>query len=129
MKIRSGFVSNSSSSSFVLFGVELNGKDTYESLCRKFLPEDKLNEAIKEYGDDIDWNDMWYSEDVENYIELDTIHCGYSGEIWVGKTISSGGDEMENGSISFEELKEYEKQIKEILPDAVCELHYGTYGC
>jgi hypothetical protein len=126
MKIRSGFVSNSSSSSFVLFGVELGG-DNYESLCRKFLPEDKLNEAIKEYGDDIDWNDMWYAEDVAKYIDLDVIHG--DGEIWIGKEIASGGDYMENGSLSFEEMKEYEKEIKEVIPDAECKLHYGTYPC
>jgi len=29
----------------------------------------------------------------------------------------------------LEEMKEYEKEIKEVIPDAECKLYFGTYPC
>jgi len=131
MKIRSGFVSNSSSSSFILFGIKVEDKE-YKDLCESFLPKECIDKYIEKYykdedKEDIEWCDLWY--DNQDETELDVIRCGYGGETWIGKTLADGDDKLEMGDLSFEEMNKMAEEIKKKLPDGECKLYYGTYGC
>jgi len=48
MKIRQGFVSNSSSSSFVLIGVDITGKMSITEAVKKLISEEELDNRLSE---------------------------------------------------------------------------------
>lgn len=103
MKIRSGFVSNSSSSSFILIGEHFEGKNTEAKLIlEKFAPAtykkivDKCASNPEDLEDEL--CDALYNLDSKRD-GVDVIQCGYSGDMWVGKLLgeasSDGGEDMD----------------------------------
>jgi len=53
MKIRQGFVSNSSSSSFCIYGISMDKSDMMDALIKKGIAtEDDLSDGLYEYLDD-----------------------------------------------------------------------------
>jgi len=67
MKVRNGFVSNSSSSSFIIFGVMKNG-ESYEKMCTFTLNKKEIEKYEKEYKGE--WDDIYmeHKDDLEDYI-------------------------------------------------------------
>lgn len=59
MKIRNGFVSNSSTSSFCIFGVELEYEDIIDCL-KKNLPTEKLQEVLESIENSDSSNEFVY---------------------------------------------------------------------
>ena len=67
MKKRTGFVSNSSSSSFILVGIKIDDKLSCEELAKTYITEEAIKEFIgdnkdKFYGENKDedwWEDLW----------------------------------------------------------------------
>lgn len=51
MKIRQGFVSNSSSSSFCIYGITVDEDEVKEALIAKGATEDELSDGLYEYFD------------------------------------------------------------------------------
>jgi hypothetical protein len=108
MKIRSGFVSNSSTSSFVLLGYKLENSD--ETLEKMTVVE----------------RDDFHNRD-------DVVTDGYSGTTWIGETLARDKEDscMPNVEFSIEELQQ--KAIAIMKKNGVeldkIKLYVGTRGC
>jgi len=144
MKIRNGFVSNSSSSSFCIMGVAISesellplylkamGKDgssTIKPGCRCDIDRD----AMKEQGYDFCpkcRKDIFVEIETEIYemceeLELDYAY-GESSDVYVGFSLESG-----TGVESvIKKLKDAEKKLKELFGnDVIISVHSGvTYN-
>jgi len=134
MKIRSGFVSNSSSSSFVLLGIKIEDSN-YQQLCENYLDKELLEKEIKEQKESKWYNEKYGVEYSEIWWENNNTIEGFDiiqddGPTYFGKTLAEGEyDYLENGSISLEEFNEMIEKVKEKFPDKECKIWYGTYAC
>lgn len=141
MKKRLGFVSNSSSSSFVIIGIKIE-EENYEELARKWLTEESINDYI---GDDINnyegdekedwWQDLWYECAWNgNFKNSELDYISDDGRAFIGKVIASGNDydfpgndyDFPEGEHSFNELIEMASSLG--LGDD-CKLYHGTRAC
>ena len=86
MKVRNGFVSNSSSSSFIIVGV--TGKDTIKKLLKKDKPQSSWGGVSN--GGVVNFYGGWYDSEEENNVE-DINHVGIEIEAYLkqDKTISA----------------------------------------
>jgi hypothetical protein len=115
MKIRNGFVSNSSSSSFCIYGSSYDLYDFVES-CKL------INESMKEEYEE---NGEWW--EIKEKIEKDTgleVHVhDESDALWIGRSWSSIGDD-ETGR----ELKDgVEKIMKEHFDEDECHTYEESW--
>lgn len=76
MKIRNGFVSNSSSSSFVITGKHYD-KSMFDEMIMKVLPETEH----QEYEDD----PRWFLEKYEKFSKLEFVIDEEAGSVWAGE--------------------------------------------
>lgn len=106
MKIRNGFVSNSSSSSFVLRGFVIDEKDfDYKKMGRLITSgyDEMWEEYVEEYGEDAEEYDF-FLESIDN----SDIHVGFGTEggapsedkVIVGELFATDTDEC----FSYEEI-------------------------
>lgn len=113
MKIRNGFVSNSSSSSFCIYGVDLDFSDLIEKVKEnKLITEDVLN--------DLEKNDEWWElgEVVESQTGLE-VHTS-DDYAWIGKSWSSIGD----NETGLEFKNSVKVEMKKLLgEDSDCRTH------
>lgn len=128
MKIRNGFVSNSSSSSFVLLGAKVKEKPSKEKLI-------EIAKRAKPGRDD-DWYEMiaddWYEFQYEILEELG-IENPSEYDLY-GKMIAVGGDYMDECEISLDKLHKEAELIKGKLEalfdkEVVIKLYTGEYPC
>jgi len=115
-KIRTGFVSNSSSSSFILIGTKAT--PDYDKMAEKFnISEDELNDygaetCVREEMDD-------------NEFSLETIEESRV----VGKIIGYGLEDGNSGEISIQDIINTGKEIAEFFelnPDTEMKIYYGV---
>lgn len=99
MKIRNGFVSNSSSSSFVVFGFKLEEDKMTFAKRNGFMPEDEDDSFDELY----EWTEKWAEENSLRVInENDYLIIGYY--------ITDGDSEgilLEEADVSLNQLIEY----------------------
>jgi len=103
MKIRNGFVSNSSSSSFCIYGIDMDFSDVIEKLkASNFLTTEEVERMEEE--------DEWY--EVDEIIESKTVLSVHRDDdnCWIGRSWSSVGDD-ETGSQFKESVKDELEKI------------------
>jgi hypothetical protein len=109
-KVRAGFDSNSSSSSFLIYGTHIERGEVQE-LFEKLFPEEKID-------DDEDEDDVYEMiEKISEKVGIDYT-SGYE-DYYLGESWDSIGDD-ETGKQFKERI---EKKIKEIIPDATVTTH------
>jgi len=135
MKKRIGFVSNSSSSSFILIGIKIDDKISKEELAKKYLTEKAINEFIGDdvahytTGNDVEgwWEDLWnecaYGNGGFIVPGLEFISDDYNS--FLGKILTDN-EYLEDGEYSFAELIEIAEKINF---DDECKLYYGNRQC
>jgi len=102
MKIRNGFVSNSSSSSFILIGIQ--------------IPDTELSDSLRE--------DMW--EDAT----VDLLQEDYNGRNLLGDM--SDLDEGDSGEVSYQDFESILPAIQKYFPEITVndiKVFYGTRSC
>lgn len=88
MKVRNGFVSNSSSSSFCIYGAYMDIDELVEKLKNSnLLTEDELEEMEEDGYDGLD--EVFSDKDLEFYISEDCT--------WIGKSWDSIEDDQTGG--------------------------------
>lgn len=133
MKTRNGFISNSSSSSFVAIGFlapEEFSKEQKLILLEKLWDIDQVNLALNDDPDNAD--------EIIDDLFIDKVTCNnmlyVNSKLMIfGKTIAYALDEGGDGSKSMAELIEIQKEIDEtkklLNVTAETKLYYGSAEC
>lgn len=127
MKVRQGFISNSSTTSFCIYGACIDESEFVEKVKKFYANNTKIAKMIKSYdaeqegcedgeeceeSNDTDYFDMYeLSEAVMKVSNLDITIDGENSSVWVGRQWQSiGGDETGN---QFK--KDVEFKLKDIF--------------
>ena len=111
MKIRSDFVSNSSSSSFMMVGTWIDKDDAFKILKEKNLISDKVDDAWSIAEALEDFVDLSCKPEIAEYAEDICIGLEYS-DMKYGETRKEFGDRI---------LKKIQKVIPDLKKVDVCE--------
>jgi len=138
MKVRNGFVSNSSSSSFVIIGYEFETKESRHDLVKKLAPQKHDEIMAKSMDMDNAEGCAFIDDEISDYIfgfefqkKADMLFCGYSGAIYVGHVIADGdasdfGPSTLTGEELLKTIKDVQKKLEMVEPPS---LITGTRGC
>lgn len=108
MKIRNGFVSNSSSSSFVLVGATIERDDISEEFMKKALDKEGIDVKYDDVEDTF-WDSMYSGKfELENPSETDA---------WGIRLFSFDDDYIEESETSFQEVIDAGEKAKEKLTE------------
>lgn len=111
MRKRNGFISNSSSSSFLIYGTQIERGDIVE-LFNKVFPEKLIDEDSE---DDVDEYELMEEISEKTGVEF----VSGCDDFYLGESWDSIGDD-ETGKQFKERI---EKAIKEVIPDATVTTH------
>jgi hypothetical protein len=114
MKIRNGFVSNSSSSSFCIYGCHFSlydekGKADFKELATKLKIPKKMVKALTEEDDNYDLEVDGETLKLPKNPPLSTYYSSECQDLYIGRSYKTLGDD-ETG-------KEFKKSVEDILGD------------
>jgi len=108
MKVRLGLVSNSSSSSFTVFGARLENEAEFEKLTGQDMHEFLANSELDDfYGDPNGWEP----------------------EVYVGLCLSGEFEHCQRSDIRDDETpNQFKQRVRDLLPRSIPEDMIGTYS-
>ena len=125
MKIRIGFVSNSSSSSFCIYGICIDEEKAKEALMNYGVSEEELSDGVAEYADQSFWSEKRKlkeegktPEEIEKIIQKKKeqnpmfsmeVNCPYE-DLFIGESWSNIGDN-ETGSQFKNKIQQQLKKV------------------
>jgi len=117
MKVRNGFVSNSSSSSFCIYGSSYEVESLIQKMKEtKFIDEndEEIQERLEEMREEFNWSGL------ENIMSNKTLLEVYTSDdyVWIGKSWDRIND--------HETGKEFKERVEQELQDIVGEDVYCT---
>ncbi|HUX60710.1 MAG TPA: hypothetical protein VMV32_05315 [Ignavibacteriaceae bacterium] len=119
MKKRSGFVSNSSSSSFVIVGYPVNKivkEEDKENIIRKHAPQILESDSFKKWGIDEAWTDFLDTSGIlgdEGLAHISDDGPGYIGLVLAD--VSDDGGYLDHNEISLEDALLKVNKLREIF--------------
>lgn len=128
MKVRSGFVSNSSSSSFILYGIYDPNKESLAKALWEHVGEEKMKAQEFETLDDLTASiedDPWCVESIDG----SPVELMHYDEYYLGVSLCVTRDTLLNGCFSKGELAEIDAFLQKVEPGCSPDVHEGDYYC
>jgi hypothetical protein len=107
MKIRQGFVSNSSSSSFCIYGTELDIED-----IKKYAPKD-TNFDDGDWMYELEWRDVQQSIEKKVGENMSVFYDYECAEVYIGREFTT----LEDDETGADFKASVEKRLKEVFGD------------
>jgi len=124
MKTRTGFVSNSSSSSFVIFGANIPEKEFNKTKFLREIVGIEDPKTLDDFEDEDEFDDYFYNESLDvcrlgdNYFGFNEEDSSEAGCVLIGVKIVEGDSDCNDigeNSVSVDELSKKFSELKDKL--------------